>query len=180
MKPQSFKPVRLCSAATGVALLFSTTSSSAASGVTVAVEVGPEFVPADDELDSSQWGLGVAARLGYTLDSGWIALTPEGKIGFQSPGTPNSFALLGGARLNLFKGLSPAVFAHAGGLTGELSGFVWDVGVGLDLTLSPVVDVGIFGSYSQVGNASFSSTRFDYESTDWQWVQFGAQCAIHF
>lgn len=179
MKPQSLKAIHLGSAATGIALLFCATSSQA-NGLTVAVEVGPEVVLTDEDMEDSQWGLGVAARLGYTFDAPMIAITPEAKLGFQSPGTPNSFALLGGARLNLFEGLSPAVFAHVGGLTGELSGFVWDVGVGLDLTLFPVVDVGIFGTYSQVGNASFSSNRFDYESTDWQWVQFGAQCAVHF
>lgn len=179
MKTSSFKLIYL-SAATTAAFIFSV-SPSYANGLTVAVEIGPETVTTDEDLDDSErWGLGVAARLGYTFDSPMVTFTPEGKLGFQSPGTPNSFAMMGGARLNLFKGLSPAVFAHAGGLVGDLSGFVWDVGVGLDLTIVPVVDFGIFASYSQVGNASFSSSGFDYQSDDWQWVQFGAQCAVHF
>jgi hypothetical protein len=124
--------------------------------------------------------MGVAARAGYTFSSPLITFTPEAKLGFQSPGTPNAFIMSGGARLNFFKGLSPAIFAHAGGLVGDISGFVWDAGVGLDLTVIPVFDIGIFCSYTQVGHAQFTGHRFDYESSNWQWVQFGAQAAVHF
>ena len=147
-----------------------TSSPASANGVTLAVELGPEYIltPQDDDLKSV--GMGVAARAGYTFSAPLISLTPEAKLGFQSPGTPNAFLMMGGGRINFFEGLSPAIFAHAGGLLGDMSGFVWDAGLGLDLTIIPVVDIGIFCSYSQVGDAHFTGNRFEYASSNWQWV----------
>ncbi len=150
-------------------------------GLTLAVEFGPEYVlPPNESDDISRAGFGAALRAGYTWDAPLIDFTPEAKFGFQSPGTPNSFAMLGGLRINLLEGISPAAFAHVGALLGELEGLVWDVGLGLDLTFVPAVDFGIFASYNSVGNASFSSSRFSYDSTNWHWMQFGGQVAVHF
>lgn len=150
-------------------------------GITLAAEFGPELVlPPNEDDDYTELGFGAAMRAGYTWDSALIDFTPEAKFGFQSPGRLNSFAMMGGLRINLFEGLSPAAFAHVGGLLGELEGMVWDVGVGLDFTFIPVVDFGIFASYNSVGNATFSSNEVSYESTNWHWMQFGGQVAVHF
>lgn len=166
-------------------MLFATTAR--ADGVTLAAEVGPQVVltkyePEDpnESDDIVRVGLGAAARIGYTFNSSIVDFTPEFKFGFQSPGTPRSFSAMGGLRVNFFDGLSPALFAHAGGLIGDLSGFVWDVGAGLDFAIVDSFDLGIFALYAQTGKATFSGDRVTYDSDNWQWMQAGVQGAIHF
>lgn len=168
-----------------VSLLFATPAQ--ANGVTLAAELGPQVVltnyqPEDaDESDKiTRVGLGVAARLGYTFEAAIVDFTPEFKLGFQSPGTPRSFSAMGGLRVNFFEGISPALFAHAGGLVGDLSGFVWDIGAGLDFAIVDAFDLGIFALYAQTGKATFSGDRVSYDSNNWQWMQAGVQGAVHF
>jgi len=172
-------PLFLTALTLATATLLSSTPASAG-GLTLAAEAGPEVVLNDirnDDID--RWGFGAAGRVGYTLGIPLLAITPEAKLGFQSPGTPNAFSAQGGVRVNFSEGLSPAVFAHAGGLVGDLHGFVWDAGVGLDLTLLPLVDIGVFGAYYRVQKAGFADGRVDIDAPNWHWIQFGVQGALH-
>jgi hypothetical protein len=145
--------------------------------------VGADIVITDlsDDNSLSFAGPAVALRLGYTFKGPMIRLTPEGKLAFESPGTPNAFAVLGGARLNVFEVLSPAVFAHAGGMVGDIRGFVWDAGLGLDLTIIPLLDVGVYGAYYRTGGASLNFGDASLATRDsYSWLQFGVQAALHF
>lgn len=147
----------------------------------VAAEVGADTVVTnvgDEDVDTL--GVSAAARLGYTMGGTLLRVTPELKLGFESPGTPNSFSVKGGARVNFLKGISPAIFAHAGGLVGDMEGVVWDIGVGLDLALFPHVDLGVFAAYNQVGNGTLHFTSASYRSSNWEWMQFGGQIAFYF
>lgn len=171
------------SGATLICGLFFATPAQAESGPTIAAEVGANVVLSDltDDETLSAYGPALSLRLGYSFKAPMIRFTPEAKISFESPGTPNAAAIMGGARLNLLEGLSPAVFAHAGGMLGDLDGFVWDFGLGLDVTLIPLIDIGIYGAYYRVGNANIQFGNEDWSSREsYEWVQFGAQLAFHF
>jgi len=110
-----------------------------------------------------------------------IRFTPEAKFAFESPGTPRAGAFMGGARLNFLKVVSPAVFAHAGGLVGDIKGFVWDAGVGLDFTLIPMIDIGVYGAFYQNRGNTFDFGNATWSNRDtYEWLQFGVQAAVHF
>lgn len=150
------------------------------SGLTLAAEGGPQIMLNDvNRHDFPRWGFAAAGRAGYTFDLPFLDITPEAKLGIQAPGDTRSFSGMGGVRLNVGALVSPAIFAHVGGIVGDIDGFVWDAGVGLDFTMIPVVDLGIFVAYTQVGDAHFSGHRASYESGTWHWLQFGAQVALH-
>jgi hypothetical protein len=173
--------VALASGLASASVLCLPKPARAESKFTLAAEVGGQVVVTDVESAPVETaGFGAAARAGYTMGGAIIRLTPEAKLGFESPGTPSAFSIMGGARLNLLVGLSPAVFAHAGGLVGDMDGFVWDVGGGLDLTLLPVFDLGVFVSYSQLADANVSFDSVSFQSQNWEWMTFGAQAALHF
>lgn len=163
------------------ALIVITASPMASAGsFTMAGELGVDVVTSDtqgEDVDTA--GVSMAARLGYMLGGPILRITPEAKFGFESPGA-NAFSIRGGARVNFLEGISPAVFAHVGGLVGDMEGLIWDVGIGLDLVVLPHFDVGIFGAYNQVGNGTFHFTSASYQSSNWDWLQFGAQAAVHF
>jgi len=169
----------LLAAATGLVVMTASPEASAGS-FTLAGELGVDVVTSDTEgEDVDTAGVSMAARLGYMFGGPIVRLTPEAKFGFESPGA-DAFSIRGGARVNFLAGISPAVFAHVGGLVGDMDGMIWDVGVGLDLVVLPLVDIGIFGAYNQVGNGTFHFASTSYQSSNWDWLQFGAQTAIHF
>lgn len=149
--------------------------------LTLAAEVGVDAVMEDTEgTDLNTTGVGAAARMGYTMGGPLIRVAPELKVGFESPGTPDSFSIKGGARVNFLGAISPAIFAHAGGLVGDLEGFVWDLGVGLDFAIIPHLDIGAFASYNQAGG-SMNFVPPSYQGgNDWEWFRFGGQAAVHF
>jgi hypothetical protein len=170
-------------AALGMGVTFSD-PALADSGPTVAVEVGADVVVSDlsdDDDTLHAVGPAVALRLGYSFKAPMIRFTPEAKIAFESPGTPRAGALLGGARLNLLEVVSPAVFAHAGGLVGDIRGFVWVAGVGLDFTLIPLLNLGVYGAFYQTRGAHFDFGGASFSNRDrYEWVQFGVQAALYF
>lgn len=171
--------VQMLGAALALAIVLG--APAALAQFTIAAEVGVDAVTTDtsgENLDTL--GVSAAARAGYQLKAGILRVTPELKLGFESPGTPQSFSVKGGARLNLFHVISPAIFIHGGGLVGDMEGAVWDIGVGLDLGLTEHIDLGIFAAYNQVGNAQLHFVSASYQSTNWEWMQFGGQMAIHF
>ncbi len=153
------------------------------SGVTIAAEVGADLVVSDlsDDETLHAGGPAVALRLGYSFQAPLVRFTPEAKFAFESPGTPHAFALMGGGRLNLFEVVSPAVFAHAGTLIGDIRGFVWDAGVGLDFTPIPLLDIGVYGAFFQTRGSTFDFGNATWSNRDkYEWLQFGVQAALHF
>ncbi len=173
----------LCSGAALFAGFLIPGHAAADSGVTIAAEVGANVVVSDLSDDETLRAVGpaVALRLGYSFAAPMVRFTPEAKFAFESPGTPRAGAFMGGARLNLLEVVSPAVFAHAGGLVGDIKGFVWDAGVGLDFTLIPLLDIGVYGAFYQTRNATFDFGNATWSNRDkYEWLQFGVQAALHF
>lgn len=156
-------------------------SAEAKQGVSVAIDVGPNFVVEDPNPPESV-GLGFNGRLGYQFDGQAVRLIPELKVGFESPGTPNAFRVMGGIRVSLLKGLQPVVFAHLGGLAGEeLEGFTWDVGGGLDLAAGPFT-FGANVSYNRAEEQTFSFGNLTAQPTPsaFEWIQIAASVGIVF
>jgi hypothetical protein len=150
-------------------------------GLTLGVDVGPNFVlePSGIDLDKSA-GIGVAARAGYMFDAKILKISPELKFGFEDPGAPNAFRIMGGLRVNLFEGFSPVAFGHVGGLVGDIQGFAWDVGGGIDFTLIPKLNLGAFVSYNRADDSELTLGSFTSDGATWEWVQVGGAATIMF
>ena len=102
-------------------------------------------------------GTGFNVRLGYKLDLIAVQLTPEiggAYHGFSGDaGAKFSQGIVGG-RLSFLKVLEPGIYAHLGyghlavaGGDGR-SGATADAGVTLDLTILPLIDLGVHGGYN--------------------------------
>lgn len=148
-------------------------------GINLGLDVGPNFVVDDaDNVSDESAGISFAGRLGYRIPVGILDLTPEAKVGFESPGTPDAFSLMGGARLALGTVVTPVVFGHAGGLVGDLEGFVWDAGAGLQLNLD-YLSIGADVSYNQVVDQVFEVAGTTV-NREWQWVRVAGTVAVTF
>jgi hypothetical protein len=100
-------------------------------------------------------GGGGALRLGKQLDL--IALSLTGEIGasyhsFGGTVSPDLFSGIAGGRLSIGKLIEPGLLFHVGGghLTGNgVSTWVplFDVGAFLELTLLPLLDIGVHATY---------------------------------
>jgi hypothetical protein len=137
-----------------------------------------DYATAIDEhsIDS---GTDKALRLGQELDLVVVSLTPE--IGgsyhtFAGALDASHYSGFIGGRLGFGKILEPGVFAHVG--IGRLSndvagdtGPAFDMGVYLDFTLLPILDLGVHGAYDLL-------VLDDGESFDW--ARFGAHASIGF
>jgi hypothetical protein len=111
----------------------------------------------DSALDAPRTnsGGGGALRLGQKYDLLLVSFTPELGGGFHSFGGSDQTKLyegfLGG-RFGVGKILEPSIFGHVG--VGRLRGFetrtapVLDTGLALDLTLLPLIDLGLHGGYN--------------------------------
>jgi hypothetical protein len=122
-------------------------------------------------------GLGGAVRFGREYDIVLLSLTPEfmGSFHrFSGSGSPLEFAGLAGGKAALGKIIEPGVFAHVGvghaNLPGDnLTGLALDLGVALDLTLVPAVDLGV--------HAAYDALTWGDEGT-FDWYRLGAHLAI--
>jgi len=122
-------------------------------------------------------GLGGAVRFGREYDIVLLSLTPEfmGSFHqFSGSGGPFEFAGLAGGKAALGKIVEPAVFAHVGvghaNLPAEdLTGLAFDLGLALDLTLVPAVDLGV--------HAAYDALTWGDEGT-FEWYRLGAHVAI--
>ena len=122
-------------------------------------------------------GLGGAVRFGREYDVLVLSLTPElmGNIHtFSGPGDSMAYGGMAGGRATIGKVIEPGVFAHVGAGHASLpndsvTGLAMDLGVTLDLTLIPLVDLGIHGAWDSVnweGEGSFD------------WYRVGAHIAL--
>jgi hypothetical protein len=122
-------------------------------------------------------GWGGAVRFGREYDIVLLSLTPEfmGSFHrFSGAGEPLQFAGLAGGKAALGKIVEPGVFAHVGvghaNLPGDdMTGLAFDLGLALDLTLVPAVDLGV--------HAAYDALTWGDEGT-FDWYRLGAHLAI--
>jgi len=124
----------------------------ASSGTAIGVDL--DYAHGIDERGTKS-GTGFNVRLGYKLDLLVLQLTPEiGGAYHTFTGDANAKFSQGivGGRLAFGKILEPGVYAHLGyGRVSELdvsrSGATLDGGVTLDLTVLPLIDLGVHAGY---------------------------------
>jgi hypothetical protein len=140
------------------------------------IAVDFDFGSALSEPGTSSGG-GGALRLGQELDLALISLTPElggSYHGFGGDAETRIYTGFLGGRLAVGKIIEPAAFAHLG--VGRVEGTesrtapVMDGGLAIDLTLLPLIDLGVHGAY----NVMFP--RDDGNSL--KWVTLGAHAAL--
>jgi hypothetical protein len=112
-------------------------------------------------------GGGFVARLGYELRLPLITSTPEiafSYAGFGGDRGPNVYRALAGIRLGFGEIVRVGPLAHIG--YGHLvpphapnaDGFTWDVGAFANLTLIPVLNIGVHVVYNSIAATDTSST----------------------
>jgi hypothetical protein len=155
--------------------------SAHASGIAVAAELGPLVTVGNSGMGSST-GFGFAGRFGYRISLPLLKLTPEVKLAYDRVpygATVGTFRGMAGARLALLEGFTPLAFAHIGyasgsgsegGIDAEIKGLAYDAGIGLDFTLIPFIDLGIYGSYNRVENSGAAVN----------WLTAGVQASLTF
>ena len=133
-------------------------------------------------LEGISAGPGFALRIGYQLHLPLVTLTPE--IGFHYASfdpEPTLYRGIAGGRLGIGEVFRVGVFAHIGighasidtGLIdASHTAFTFDLGAFLDLTILPLIDIGIHVGY---GNLSP-----DGDGDALQWIPIGAHVAIVF
>jgi hypothetical protein len=134
-------------------LVFASASAAyASSGTAIGVDLDYAHGINEPGVDS---GTGFNVRLGYKLDLLLAQLTPEVGGGYHSfSGDGNAKFSQGfvGGRLAFGKILEPGLYAHLGyGHVSEVddsrSGATADAGLTLDLTILPLIDLGVHGGY---------------------------------
>jgi hypothetical protein len=168
---------RLVSCSLAASAVLVTLAGSAAAETTIGIDLSY-----NDTVDQSGTdpGAGVDLYFGPRLDLTLLTLTTELSGGFHDFGgvvDPTVYRALVGGRLGIGVGIRPNVFAHLGvghlryddilGLDREgRTNFAGDVGVALDFTLLPVIDIGIQASYNIIAGGS--------DSDAFKWLQGGA------
>lgn len=108
-------------------------------------------------------GGGGALRIGSELDLFLVTLIPELNLAYHSFGGDSRYdaktytGTLGG-RIRFLKIVEPGVFAHAGIGRQEgfdpHTGFAFDAGVTVDLTILPLIDLGLHAAWNRVFGTS--------------------------
>ena len=107
---------------------------------------------------NSNVGGGFDARIGNKISLTALTLTPEVKGGFFSfsgfGGSLDAIRIQGGGRLGINAGiLEPGVFVHLGYghvTSADTGAFAYDAGGYLDLTLLPLVSLGVHAAYNEI------------------------------
>lgn len=178
-KPHSL----LLSLGAGAACLAWSHSASADSLFGLAIS----YSDALDELSAVD-GAGVDIYGGPRLDLAPLSLTAELQAGyhkFSGPLEPDAYRLMAGGRVGVGVGalLRPIAFAHLG--VGHLrynllpafdresnTGLAAEAGLGLDVTLLPLIDLGLHGSYSVITG--------DENEDEIEWLQIGVHASWAF
>jgi len=136
------------------------------------------------EYDNIDPGPGFGIRLGAQIHLPLITLTPEIGFTWASFGDgPEIYRGILGARVGLGEVLRFGVFAHLGFghqswelATVDVShtGVTMDAGLFLDLTIIPLIDVGVHMGYGRL------SANEDENIDPNQWLAFGLHAAIVF
>ncbi len=166
----------------------------------VLVVAGPAHADGDDRRDSdnskthiavdfdfdnalnepgTEAGGGGAIRVGQEFDLFLVSLTPE--VGgsyhaFGGEADNRIYAGFLGGRLGIGKVIEPSIFAHLGvarvvGLESRTAP-LFDVGLALDFTLLPLLDLGVHGAY----NAMLPRDN----SSSFSWITLGVHAALVF
>ncbi len=170
------RPFKLVVAAALATLAWSA-PAAARTGPKLALDGEAAFAIQPDRVGS---GAGAALRLGYELDATILSLTPEIGGSFHALGgelAPSLYRGFGGARLALGAVVRPGLYAHAGYAhvaygPGSRSAPTYDGGLFLDLTVLPVIDIGIHGGYAMIASGD--------EGAAIHWLSAGAHVAIVF
>jgi hypothetical protein len=163
----------LLALAAGVVLWPRTASAETAIGVEFNVN------DASNEDEARDPGAGVDVTFGPRLDLKLLVLTTEISAGIHDFGgalDPTVYRVLAGGRLGLGFILRPSIFAHLGvghvredelfgtGREGRTN-LAGDLGIALDFTLLPVIDIGVQGSYNAVAGGD--------DNDAFEWLQGG-------
>lgn len=111
--------------------------------------------------DVIEKGGGGALRIGSELDLFLVTLIPELVLGYHSFGanTPDNASIIDGklgGRIRFLKIIEPGIFAHLG--VGHIggdnryshTGVAFDAGVTLDLTILPLIDLGLHAGWNRL------------------------------
>jgi hypothetical protein len=154
-------------------------ADSARADTAIAADFEARVPLAIDDISS---GPGFGIRLGQQLHLPLITLTPE--IGFNwgsfSDG-PTLYRGILGARIGLGEILRFGVMAHIGfghyswtiaTVDESHTGFTLDGGLFLDLTVLPLIDIGVHASYARISGDSEKGLE------PVQWLAFGLHAAL--
>jgi hypothetical protein len=137
-------------------------------------------VPLD--FDNVESGPAFGIRIGAQLHLPLITLTPE--VGFHYASFtdgPEVYRGIVGGRVGIGELLRFGVFAHLGfarqefefgGLDASHTGLTLDAGLFLDLTIIPLIDIGVHMAYGRV------SANEDRNLDANQWLAFGLHAAL--
>jgi hypothetical protein len=131
-------------------------------------------------------GGGVEVYFGPRMDLTLLTLTTELSGGFHDLGgdfNPAIYRLVAGGKLGIGAIIRPSVFAHVGvghlrydlPFTGERDGrtnLALDAGVALDLTVIPLIDLGVHASYNILAG--------DDDNDSFEWLQAGVHATFVF
>jgi hypothetical protein len=159
--------------------LLTTQSANARDGIAkTVIALDLDFAAPISEPETDGGG-GGAIRFGQKLDLVLVSLTPE--IGgsyhrFGGTGSPEVYRGFIGGRLGVGKVIEPSIFAHvgAGKLDGAANYFspTLDAGAALDLTLLPLINIGVHASYDAL------LARDEHPAFDW--YTLGLHAALEF
>lgn len=152
-------------------------AASAKAEPKLGVDVNLNYPHDRDDTDS---GGGVGVRIGNEWDLLLLRLTPEASAtyaGFRGPSDAAAYQLMGGARLGVGFIIEPSIYAHAGG--GYLDwgnydsgvGVAYDAGAALDLTVLPLIDLGLHAALAGISSPASDSPALN-------WTVLGAHFAI--
>lgn len=173
----------LFAGASVAALALVTWPRSAAAQTTLGIDLS--FNDAVDQSDTDA-GAGIDVYFGPRLDLAILQLTTELAGGYHDFGgqlEPTVYRALAGGRLGVGFGIRPSVFAHLGvghlrydevlgtGREGRTN-FAGDLGLALDFTVLPLVDLGIQGSYNLVAGGE--------DEDAFEWYQAGVHVTFVF
>jgi hypothetical protein len=149
---------------------------SATAQTTLGIDLA--FNDGTDQTETDS-GAGVDIYFGPRLDLAILSLTTElsgGLHDFGGPLDPTVYRVLAGGRLGVGFILRPSVFAHVG--VGHLrvdelvgsgrdsrTNLAGDLGLALDFTVLPLMDIGLQGSYNVIAGGS--------DSEAFEWLQAG-------
>jgi opacity protein-like surface antigen len=167
---------KVCAGLAAAAAVTVAWPSSAAAETVIGVDLNFNDSIAGDDSDT---GAGVDVYFGPRLDLTILTLTTEltgGFHDFNGPLDPTAYRVMAGGRLGVGVIIRPSIFAHGGvgylrfddPIGGERDGrtaFAGDLGLALDFTILPLVDLGIQGSYNVIGG----NDRYDA----FDWLQAG-------
>ncbi len=176
-------------AASLTAVVLCAPAQEATAGTLLGLDLGLAVDTGDLPVDPGGPGPAVAVRFGYELPIPVVRIVPEAQLGYASfsaddkNGNPTQQILTGRAGLRLGIGgvIGPALFAHVGfgDISGEGSDFVieksglsYDVGLSVDFTLLPLLNLGIHGAWNALEE--------DDPKATFQWLDFGIHAELNF